>query len=319
MSGRLTRLAKLTALLPLAIGGTCGLGVHDASARASTQHGWWTATNISAPVAGIPIPVPAAPDVPADGLLVEGGYLSPVAYAAVLYHPDKGQAAQALTLRVALGSATTPTATLELCPLRQAAIDVEQGGPMGDAPAYSCTVNTTATESNPTGSGASFTFDVSKFTTGGALAIAILPTLPIDRVVLAAPDDTSLTLGLPAAPAAAPVTTSSAATVPAAGEVTPGGDAPTFPSDATLTGSPGAATDPRPPATVPAPSTSSGTATPGSFPKIVSTAGGRAKAAQVLVVIGAVVVGLSAWGSAGRSAVRAAMRPATDQRGTDRP
>lgn len=145
---------------------------------------------------GSPTP-PAPPDVPANGLLIEGSPTStsgasdasPTAFGALVYQLPSGATAGNLTVQVASNSATTPTANLQLCPLNSPAIPAEQGGPMNDAPAFNCTTNVTA---GPSSNANSYTFNVSPLVSEGALAVAILPTSPLDRVVLAQPDTNSL-------------------------------------------------------------------------------------------------------------------------------
>src|SRR5438105_13269442 len=103
-------------------------------AAAPEEHGWWTA------FAG------PNPDVPADGLLVEGGAsaTSPTAFAAVVYAVPDGSTVGKLTLAVAPSSATVPMTKLELCPLSSATIKAEQGRPMADAPKVDSRNNVTA-------------------------------------------------------------------------------------------------------------------------------------------------------------------------------
>src|SRR5216117_3165992 len=102
-----------------------GLTAGPAGATAPRDQGWWTVTN----------PLPAPPDVPARGLLVQGGGGgAPTAFAAVLYELEPGATASTLTLAIAPNTATTPSATLQLCALLQPIVHPEQGGPTTDAP-----------------------------------------------------------------------------------------------------------------------------------------------------------------------------------------
>jgi hypothetical protein len=155
------------------------------SAAAPDEQGWWTVTN-----PGSPLPSPPAPDVPAGGLLVQGGTSAskPAAYAALIYFVPSGDTASALTLDIAPKSATTSGATLEICPLVQQTFVPEQGGPMSDAPAYSCTLHSTASPS----AGSKYVFPAASLANGGVLAVAVLPTKATDRVVFAKPGDQSL-------------------------------------------------------------------------------------------------------------------------------
>ena len=209
------------------IGALGALGVRPAGAAAPDQQGWWWTLNPgSVPEVGQPAPPPSPPDVPAKGLLVEGpagssaptgaapsapvggssNASAPVADAALVYYLPVGGSASTLTLHVAAKSASTPTATLELCPLVNPVVNAEQGGPGADAPPYDCTHNVSAAAS---AGGGTYQFQVGELATDGALAVAILPTNPTDRVVLDQPDANSLTeQAPPAGSGAVPQTTS---------------------------------------------------------------------------------------------------------------
>jgi len=150
-----------------------------ASAEAPDQSGWWT----SAPVA-------VAPDAPSDGLVVQGGQDTnqPTSFAAVSYALS-GATAEKLKLTVASGSASTPSATLALCPLSTSGFSPAQGGSSSDAPKFDCTNKVTAA---PSSDGTTYTFDVASLVRSEALAVAIVPTTSTDRVVFQKPDDSSL-------------------------------------------------------------------------------------------------------------------------------
>src|SRR5437763_4417601 len=96
------------------------------------QQGWWTVANTGV------APAPAPPDVPSDGLLVQGGTQGPSAFAALVYSFSPGSTVGPLTLTIAPNSATSPGAKLEVCPLANGTINADQGGPMKDAPHYNC-------------------------------------------------------------------------------------------------------------------------------------------------------------------------------------
>jgi hypothetical protein len=178
------RLLITAAIAVLAI----GLVPPVAFAEAPRDQGWWSATSVAVP--GTPVALPAPPDVPSNGLLVQGGLGGPpTAYAALVYELDQGVGAQTLTLPVAPNSLTTPSAPLQLCQLLQPINHPEQGGPMTDAPPYNCGKQVTAA---PTSDGKSYQFDVAAMMTDQVLAVAILPTGPADRIVLSAPDSNSL-------------------------------------------------------------------------------------------------------------------------------
>lgn len=172
-----------------------------AGAEAPVAQGWWE----SSP-AGLPA---VAADVPAHGLLVEGSTTStsgsadrlPYAFAALVYPVPTGETAMILTLGVASPSATTPGSVLQLCPVAGGSIAAQQGGPMADAPAFSCRLSVS---SGPSSNGATYSFPVSSLVIDGRLAVAILPTAPSDRVVLAQPQNGSLTFAAPTAGTASP-------------------------------------------------------------------------------------------------------------------
>ncbi len=180
-----------------------GVGANPAGATVPDQQGWWTTLNQgSAPEVGTPMSAPTPPDVPAKGLLVEGPsgaagpFSAPVAYAGLVYYLPVGATAGTLTLTVAANSATTPKATLQLCPLVNPVLNPEHGGPSSDAPPYDCTHNVSAA---PNAAGSAYAFAVSQLVTDGSLAVAILPTSPTDRVVFDQPDADSLALQSPPA------------------------------------------------------------------------------------------------------------------------
>ena len=180
------RLRNTGLVLALAAGFAVLPGV--ALAEAPTQQGWWAAG--SAAVPGLPAGT-TAPDVPEDGLLVEGTASSPTAYAALSYVLPPGVVPEALVLTVAEGSATTPGQTLFLHPLETPQFDPVQGGALSEAPPYDPERSVEATVDD---SGTTFTFDdlgPLELVTG--VAVAVLPDADGGRVVLSAPDEASLT------------------------------------------------------------------------------------------------------------------------------
>lgn len=187
--GRGLMLATALVLLTVQI---FGFG-RTARADSPSSEGWWTSANPGS-VGGVGAPAPPS-DVPSNGLLIEGGPTTSSgagdsgasAYAALSYDLPDGATVGKLTLTVAPNSATTPSATLELCPLTTQSFQAEDGGPMSDAPSYSCARNTTAPQTS-----GSYQFDVSTIVSSGGFAVAILPTSPSDRVVLSQPDSKSL-------------------------------------------------------------------------------------------------------------------------------
>jgi hypothetical protein len=131
------------------------------------------------------------PDVPNGGLAVQGGpdANSPVAFSAVSFALEPGETAQSVSLAVTANSATTPGAQLMACPLTTP-FSPASGGAMSDAPKYDCGSKATAA---PSDDGKTYKFDVSGIAATGALAVAILPVQPTDRVVFDRPTTSSLT------------------------------------------------------------------------------------------------------------------------------
>ena len=181
--------------------------------EAAQQHGWWWQANPGSQQ-GLPTASPSPADVPAQGLLVEGGpgsgqgsadTCSPLAaapatacdaYGGLVFAVPDGTTVTALTLTVydpsgtGMAPDTTPGSTLELCPLVSGALNSEQGGPMSDGPSFSCTSNVTAA---PGADGHTYTFKVGALPLkDGVLAVAVLPTAATDRVVLNPSDSHSL-------------------------------------------------------------------------------------------------------------------------------
>ena len=201
---RTGRLVLASAVIALSLGFVSA----PADAAAPRDQGWWTVTN----------PVPA-PDVPARGLLVQaGGGGAPTAFGAVLYELDPGTTAYTLTLAIAPNTASTPTATLQVCPLLQPIVHPDQGGPMSNAPPYDCSRKASAAPD-----GNNYKFDAASLANDRVVAVAILPTGPLDRVVLNPPDDASLaTQAGSAAPDSSSLSTD---TVPApTSDAVPAGD-----------------------------------------------------------------------------------------------
>src|SRR6266508_3434491 len=84
--------------------------------------GWWSQASQSG------IPAPAPPDVPPDGLYVQGGPGGPLAYSALRYDVGDGDGAGAGRLRLVPTGLPSPTAALQLCPLTKADFAAAQGG-----------------------------------------------------------------------------------------------------------------------------------------------------------------------------------------------
>jgi hypothetical protein len=171
-----------------------GAGAGSARGDAPVDRGWGTVANPGAPA---PVPAVTPPDVPAGGLLVQGGAADPTAFAGLVYEPAEGATPQRLVLKVVSPSATTPGAVLKLCPLTTSSLNAEQGGPIADAPTYDCTRSVTAA---PDDDGAGYTFNLRAVASSGAFGLAVLPTAPTDRVVFAEPGADSLVTGTPTVP-----------------------------------------------------------------------------------------------------------------------
>lgn len=176
---RTTRFLSAGACAVAAVVGHAGPGY----AATAVEVGWWRSS-----------PLVVAPDAPADALVVQGGVAGAMAYGAVRYTLSPDEVPQSLTVRLAPGALSTPTTTLVLCPLTEPITPVA-GGQMADAPAFDCT---SAVEAPRSGDGTSYRFDVAPLVRDGELAVAILPTAPTDRVVLAPPGIDALATDDPA-------------------------------------------------------------------------------------------------------------------------
>ncbi|HET9732346.1 MAG TPA: hypothetical protein VFP54_06675 [Acidimicrobiales bacterium] len=159
---------------------------------------------------GLGAVAPAPPDVPAGGLYVQGGPSSssgasdsaPVAFSALVFPVPTTSTAETLELQMASRQAGAAP-TLELCPLDSSnLVKPEQGGSMSDAPAYSCA---RWVEAGPDPAGTGYQFPVGDLVRAGVLAVAVLPTSPLDQVALERPGAGSLVLKQ-APPLTAPTT-----------------------------------------------------------------------------------------------------------------
>jgi hypothetical protein len=159
---------------------------------------------------------PDPPDVPSDGLLLQGGLSGPSAYAALSFTLPADATGATLTLAVA-SSATQATA-VQACPAKPGWKPV-QGGPIAEAPTYDCARSVPAVLS---ADGKQLLFrDVTGLATDtGALSIALIPG-DSDRVALAKPSANALTVqqagatsAPPPPPVAPPVVTGGIAPAP---------------------------------------------------------------------------------------------------------
>jgi hypothetical protein len=80
-------------------------------------------------------------------------------------------------------TASVPGSKLIACPLNDPSFKPADGGAIADAPPYTCSSAVSATVDS---SGA-YVFDVAGLRRGDSLAVAVLPSLPTDRVVFAQP------------------------------------------------------------------------------------------------------------------------------------
>lgn len=210
---------------------TIGLLASAAGSEEAQQQGWWTTNN-----PGTPLDATFAPDVPPDGLLVQGGQGTPSAFSALLYTVEPDAKVRTLTLTVDPASISNAGSVLAVCPLVSPAFTPAQGGPIVDAPEYNCTAQVAGTTD-----GTAYSFDVSALVVGSSLAVAVVPTSPLDRVVFDKPGPDSLVTQKPGPP-----------------------ETPTTVPSATMTTTPTASTFPttRPSMTVPLPALPTATATP---------------------------------------------------------
>jgi len=157
-------------------------GVHPAAADAPSQQGWWSAAGPATTAMGA--------DVPSDGLLVQGGASadSPNAFAGLSFTLANGATPGSLTLKLAPSGNTVPSSTIKVCRL-SGPFSPAQGGDAATAPHFDCA-------NAPTGavSGDHVKVDLSSFTGGDEIDIALVPAAPTDRVVLAKPDSGALTI-----------------------------------------------------------------------------------------------------------------------------
>ena len=279
------RAAQVTAIAVLAL-----TPAEAAAAASSVTSGWWT-------TAATPIP----PDVPPDGLLVQST-VTPTAYAAISFRLDDGERAEELTLRVIEGSTSNPTSTLRLCPLTEP-IEAAHGGAAADAPDYDCTDSTDAAPDD-----GAYAFDVSSLPDRSTFGVAVLPTGPLDRAVLARPEVDSLSTvgasddaGAPAAPGADPVPSPS----PDVGIVTGPSLTPFAPSPGT-----GADVADLPPVAEPVvtpPTTAVGREVAQPTLPVATNGSTTSRAAQVALA-GALLVALALWITSGTLAHTRARR-----------
>jgi hypothetical protein len=165
-------------LLALAVTGVLAFAPAASAEAPVTQAWWWSGSAIPS----------APPDVPADGLLVQGGPSAPTAYAAVRFEVPGTATVGALTLH--LSGTATPNSALKLCRI-EATFEPVQGGDLAKAPAYDCRDTATgAVQSDRV------TVDASQFVDDGVVMIALLPVGAADRMVFAKPGTDALEVHL---------------------------------------------------------------------------------------------------------------------------
>jgi hypothetical protein len=170
---------RVGAVVVLLVVGVLGFSA-PAYADAPAAQGWWNAANM-----GVQPPDP--PDVPSDGMLLQGGLSGPSAYAALSFTLPEDVTAAALTLDVA--STATQATAVQAC-VAKPGWKAAQGGPMTDAPTYDCARSVPAALS---ADGKQLVFrDVSGLAaTDGALSIALVPG-DSDRIALTKPNASAL-------------------------------------------------------------------------------------------------------------------------------
>ena len=254
-----------------------------AGAAGPVADGWWTTS-----------PVPLAPD-PEAGLVVQGGPQpdQPLAYAAVAFPLDEGEAASQLTLSVPADAVATPGASLTVCPLLEP-FEPAHGAPADAAPAYDCTTSVTAVPE-----GATYVVDVAGLEGAGELAVALLPSTPVDRIVLARPGDDALTTDVSSSEASSPLPSSSApspaastssgsSSVPRRGASTPPVRTPAPPA-VPVTPTPTTAAPAAQPQAAPAPSTQ-----PAS-----SSGGDSGPNGRLVLVLALAAIAVALWSASG--------------------
>lgn len=301
------------------------------SADEPARQGWWWQAN---PGNGAPAP-PGPPDVPGDGLYVQGGPSGPVALSAVQFELADGQKPATLTLHLipaqnaVTGAAPAPapapvpvpgqppapapapapdgTASplpppgVQACVIASGTINAEQGGPMADAPD---TTGCTPIPGTVDATAGTATFNLSSVTTtGSTLALAILPASATDRAAFSHPGSDALMVDASPADTSADTSTDSSfspstetATAPADSSATA-----SLPSSGSLDYVPGQASTGAP-TVAPAPSTAAPAAAPSARPTVrtrpavlASPANSTATRVGQLAALGLVVAALMSY------------------------
>lgn len=171
-----------------------------AFADAPTAQGWWSSTHQGAQP-------PAPPDVPVDGLLVQGAAAQPVAPGAPTLsdtpaQPASTQALSALTFAVPTGSAVEslvlkvagdpPESTTVSACVVTGSYEPVQNGEFATRPTFDCTL-TAVPVLDATAGTLSFDRALAALVRGGSLSFVLLPGR-VDRLVLQKPGASSLVL-----------------------------------------------------------------------------------------------------------------------------
>jgi hypothetical protein len=184
---------------------------------------------------------------------------------------------------------------------------------MADAPSYNCGDNVAAA---PSSDGTHYTFNVVSLASDDALAVAILPTSPVDRVVLSAPNDSSLAVrptNVPAssaAPSSGATSSGSDGTIGRTGSTSSsgGGDATQSPSGALPPTAPTVSAPPLQQQTPQVATAPQSNYQPSGIPTAAALTPARANPHTVIVLIAALLLGVVLWQMVGRAAVAAALR-----------
>lgn len=149
-----------------------------AGAEAPARQGWWSRLSTGS------VTAPPPPDVPADGLLVQGAPDGASAVAALRFELANDAGPGTLTLT----TAASPYGPVGACPLTGAAATFAStsNGAWADAPVTTCDKPITGKVD-----GATMTFDLSTLA-GSTVAVALVPLSPATHVPFAKPGPTSL-------------------------------------------------------------------------------------------------------------------------------
>lgn len=171
-----------------------------AEGAAPQRQAWWNRFNG-------PLPAPAPPDVPADGLYV--AYSADVdAVAAVAFAVEPGSRPTRLVFELA--PTTTPLPALQACQLVPEAVGFTpaQNGPWSQLPRYDCA---NASAAVVDGNRTTITFDAPAPSADGVLAVALVPKGP-GRAAIKKPGSHALEVsetGSQSSPAGDPITPAS--------------------------------------------------------------------------------------------------------------